>query len=268
MASDNEFRIRSGLLKDFIKEITYRNRNPRNTKALELIEDFSTNPETLILKGCQLYRARIIKSGSSIKVENGFYGFGSKDSFIPDKKKTRDMRANYRYIPYLYCATSRYIALAEVRPRLGAKVSIATILVNEDIRLLDFTNKNMPTKMTQTKVNLFNDISLLFSKPIAEDDDISDYIPTQFIAEYAKNLGYDGIAFKSSVVPEINKTHPEQFNVVVFNHKKCEPIKSNVYTPSANYFDCIQIDDAPVRTPIKSLPSMQINEIRNKLKEI
>lgn len=63
------------------------------------------------------------------------------------------MRANYRYIPYLYCANHPYTALIEVRPRLGANVSVATIVVDEEIRLLDFTLKNIPKSMSKVKIN-------------------------------------------------------------------------------------------------------------------
>ena len=57
--------------------------------------------------------------------------------------------------------------------------------------------------MSPAKINFFADLSALYSKPIANDDDVLDYIPTQFIAEYVKNLGYDGIAFRSSLTPEL-----------------------------------------------------------------
>ena len=116
------------------------------------------------------------------------------------------------------------------------------ISVNEDLRFLDFTNANKPSKMTDAKVNLFSDLSALYSKPVTDDDDIIDYIPTQYIAEYAKNLGYDGIIFKSSIVPEINETNLDRYNVVVFNFDKCQVIKSNVLKVTRHYIDCEQTD--------------------------
>ena len=87
--------------------------------------------------------------------ETGFFGYGEKASFVPPPEVTKDMRANYRYIPYLYCANHPYTALVEVRPRLGANVSVATIVVNEEIRLLDFTLKNIPKSMSKVKINFF-----------------------------------------------------------------------------------------------------------------
>ena len=88
----------------------------------------------------------------------------------------------------------------------------------------------------------------MFSKPVTSDDDILDYIPTQYIAEYAKYLGYDGIAFRSSLTPELKEqdiaAHSEldRYNVVIFNYHKCKAVHSNVVNVTNNYVDCEQTD--------------------------
>lgn len=240
--------IRSNYLKEFIKEIQFRNRNPKNVKVLELLNDLSTNPERRIITGAHLYRGRIIHDIKKIGKEPGFWGYGKEDSFVPPPEVTRDLRANYRYIPYLYCANHPYTALIEVRPRLGADVSLATINVNEDLTLLDFTLKEIPKKISDAKLNLFADLSMLFSKPVASDDDVLDYIPTQYVAEFAKNLGYDGIVFRSSLTPELEgqdmDEHQEldRYNIVVFNYQKCTPIGSNIINVTRNYLEFEQTD--------------------------
>ena len=241
-------KIRSIYLRNFINEIQYHNRNPRDIKALELMNDLSTNPERILPIGTLLYRCRIISNMKDIGKEDGFYGYGKKDSFIPPVKATRDMRANYRYIPYLYCANHPYTALVEVRPRLGPNVSIATIKANKEISLLDFTLNETPKKMSEPKENLFADMSMLFSKPVTSDDDILDYIPTQYIAEFSKYLGYDGIAFRSSLTPELEdqdlniSKEADRYNIVLFNYDKCAPIKSNIINVVRNYLEYKQID--------------------------
>lgn len=235
-------KIRSKYLREFIEEITYHNRNPQDLKALDLMDDISTNPEIKIKINVELYRSRIIKDERKINISPGFFGYDSKESFVPPKEYACDMRANYRYIPYLYCSNHPYISLVEVRPRLGALVSIATIVAKEELNLLDFTNSNKPAKMTPAKENLFSDLSRLYSKPVTDGDETKDYIPTQFIAEYAKNLGYDGIVFRSSLVPEINQFGIKRFNIVVFNYSKCKPVKSNVIQISHSYLEGEQTD--------------------------
>ena len=205
--------LKSRLLKDFVSEIQYVNRNPKDVRVLQLLDELATNPEIILLPGDKLYRCRNIRNANDINKEPGFFGYNSKDSFVAPANLTKDMRANYKYIPYLYCANHPYIALVEVRPRLSSFVSVATIEVQERLALLDFTMRNIPKKMMETKQNLFSDLSYLFSKPVAFEDDTLDYIPTQYIAEYAKGLGYDGIVFESSLTPELKGQdlvlHPE-----------------------------------------------------------
>lgn len=235
--------MKSKYLKEFIEEIKYKNRNPRDLKALELLNDIPTNPQIVIDTSDSLYRARVVNDPKEIGKEKNFYGYDAKGSFVPPANLTRDFRANYRYIPHLYCANHPYVALAEVRPRLGTTVSIATIAVKEPLTLLDFTIQHKPSKMSDAKKNLFEDLSALFSMPVTNNDDIIDYIPTQFVAEYAKYMGYDGIAFSSSVTPEYYLCDPNRFNVVVFNYNKCEAIKSNIVMVTRTYIESEQIDE-------------------------
>lgn len=241
--------MKSRYLQSFIKEIKFSNRNPKDNKVLQLLDDFSTNPERLLFPQEKLYRCRIVNKNSKLGIEKNFWGFSANESFVAPYEYTKDMRANYKYIPYLYCANHPYTAMVEVRPRIGSTLSIATLLVKEKITLLDFTLQKLPSKMSTTKTNLFSDLSYLFSKPIAFEDDTLDYIPTQYIAEYTKNLGYDGIAFESSLTPELRSqdtiTHPELdvYNVVIFNYEKCIPVRSNKFEVTAQYTSCQQIDD-------------------------
>lgn len=252
--------MKSNKLKSFIKEIQFVNRNPKDKSVLILLDERETNPEIVLDEGTHLYRSRIIRDRNQINKEEGFYGYGQKDSFVPPQEKTSDMRANYRYIPYFYCSNDKYTSVIEVRPRFSAEVSVATIMVQDKITLLDFTIQKAPKRrMTETKQNLFNDLSELFSKPIADSDDVLDYIPTQYIAEYAKNLGYDGIAFESSLYPEAMQKMLQEMslpsvriNIVIFHYEKCTPIGSNVYKIIENYLECEQIDRDKNRNEIVS----------------
>ncbi|MCL2367301.1 MAG: RES family NAD+ phosphorylase [Oscillospiraceae bacterium] len=263
--------MKSNKLREFIREIQYVNRNPQDNRVLSLLEDTSTNPEIYLEKGTELFRSRIISDRKHTNKEKGFFGYGSKDSFVPPREKTSDMRANYRYIPYLYCSAHRYISIIEVRPRFGAEVSVATIKVQDELKLLDFTMQKHTRKIVATKKNLFEDLSELFSKPIANSDDMLDYIPTQYIAEYAKNLGYDGISFKSSlytgVLDDIETSDIDaggfypRINIVIFNYDKCIPVASNVYKIADSYLECEQIDADVQRQLILSPVSEALRDL-------
>lgn len=113
-------------------------------------------------------------------------------------------------------------------------MSVAAIMIKENLRLLDFSMQSpSKKKLDETKANLMGALSRLYSKPIIEDDDTLDYIPTQYISEYVKNIGYDGIAFKSSLYD--NKS---ELNIVVFEYNKCEAVESVVYTVNQNDYSC------------------------------
>ncbi len=234
--------MKSIKLKQFIKEIKYKNRNPLDNSVLELLKDLSTNPEIVIYPAEEMYRCRIIKKSDKINEEKGYYGFNAKQSFVAPKEHTKDMRANYKYIPYLYCANHPYIAVLEVRPRFQSQVSVARLEVKEKLTLLDFTMAKKCSKMSEAKRNLFNDLSELFSIPVAEEDDTLEYIPTQYISEYAKFLGYDGIAFQSSLIAKENNYYNGYYNAVIFNYQKCVPKGSNVFEIRDNYLELVQKD--------------------------
>lgn len=240
-----EIKYKSKLLRKFVEDIQRINRNPQkdDARVIQLIDYAETNPERIIVAGTKLYRSRIIHSDNKLCGKAPFFGFDSANSLAPPWQLATDMRASYRYIPYLYCANHPYLSLVEVRPRIGAKVSVAEIVLKKDITLLDFTAKTKPKGMDETKQNLFHDLSLLYSKPVSEDDEIIDYIPTQYIAEYAKRLGYDGIIYMSSLTPEINESGLDRFNIVIFDYCNiCEVEKTNVVEVLENNVECKNVD--------------------------
>lgn len=76
------------------------------------------------------------------------------------------------------------------------------------------------------------------------------YIPTQYIAEYAKRIGYDGIIYMSSLTPGINESGLDRFNVVIFDYKTvCEVVRTNVVEVQENNVECDNVDGD--RNPIK-----------------
>jgi len=216
---------KSRKLKEFVKEIQYINRNPMDNSVLEMLKDISTNPTITINSGEYLYRARNIEDMDKTNKKSPFWGYSKDESFVPPRNVTRDMRANYRYIPYLYCSNSPYVALCEVRPRLGTAVSIAKIIINEKLEIFDLTLAKKPIGIKQPKIHLCDDLSIMFSKPLMHDDDIINYIPTQYIAEYIKNLGYSGIKYYSA----FNNNGYIYANFVIFKYSRCEPLKSNIF---------------------------------------
>ncbi len=122
-------------------------------------------------------------------------------------------RANPKGIPCLYVATDKETAMSEVRPWLGAILSVAIFKLPKDLKIIDFSvgheSINLkfyfeePTEEERVKA-VWSDIDNAFSKPTKISDTKSDYAPTQIISEFIKSKGYDGIAYKSSLASGYN----------------------------------------------------------------
>ena len=250
--------MKSNKLKSFITKILFENRNPKDDDVLELLQDVETNPTLIAKTDTSFFRCRVIHDLDRIQNEHPFWGFDEEGSFVPDYMHTRDMRANYRYIPYLYCATHPYVAVCEMRPRINAVLNLATIKAQTDLKLFDLVGFESQ-KMSSVKKNLISDLAELFSKPVSEDDDTTFYIPTQYIAEYIKNRGYDGIAYRSSLTPEYQEKQSaykklradeslgeemrKRYNVVIFNYQKCKAVSSNRIRIANTFLAYKQDDD-------------------------
>lgn len=263
-----DMEIKSKELKEFIEEIKYKNRNPHdNIEVLKFLDDKTSNPELILTPGTKLYRSRVMNKKVTDNKDKNFKGYDENNSFVPPREMTQDLRANYKYIPYLYCANDIYTAIVEVRPNLGAKISVATIFVKQEICLLDFALHHIPESMSENKKTVFKDLSMLYSKPITRDDDTLDYIPTQYIAEYAKYLGYDGIVFKSSLTPEFTDwkmpslIFKDRYNAVIFNYDKCKAISSDVYKLKYSYVDVEATEDSEGELSVESVLEEALSNI-------
>ena len=244
-------------LSDLKKEIIQQGFVNPNNLVFDFLRDKRTNATRKLMINTELYRARIIRGDEPINISKGYYGYDSRGSFInPNTSQITAMRANRDGQPRLYCADVNYLALIEVRPSIGDKISLATLKVNDILTILDLTNFHIPYGMTEEKKALFADISKLFSTPVIQGEDKSDYLITQEIADFVASLGYDGIAFSSSLSPALNQENYNCCNLVIFNYQKCAPLKSNVVemrskynveSADYDYSDFVQNDDDPER---------------------
>lgn len=141
---------------------------------------------------------------------------GTDETYLEDApfeearmKPLRDLategRANPKGIPYLYLATHRDTAAAEVRPWKGGIVSIGQFRVVRDIRLVNTTRfskrGSYPFKQpnpTRREEAVWGDIDHAFAVPTTPTDNESDYVPTQVLAELFRESGFDGVGYRSS----------------------------------------------------------------------
>lgn len=177
--------------------------------------DFNENRLEVLLAGLQVplddlptgwYRARIESDGQAICSEN----MGA-----PPAKKATAGRANPVGIPYLYLASSKETAVAEVRPHPGESLTLAAFQIERGLNLIDLRNPRIlitPFTMQETRevAELRDDMDFLvslgkeLSTPVLPDAAVVDYIPSQFLCEFIKKSGYDGVVYESSIEGGVN----------------------------------------------------------------
>lgn len=156
---------------------------------------------------------------------DGYEGFDSKGSGAPPVEKATAGRCNPNNVVQLYASQDMHTAVAEVRPYISDIVSVATFATNRDLRLIDF----------YYDLKNEDDLNDWFYLAIrAEFSDVNkgnehNYLITQYLTLLVKQLGYDGIQFKSSLVYD-------GLNYVIFDPSSCKSISSKLYTiPKVEY---------------------------------
>ena len=235
---DTEKRVRAKI-DDFISEVQTKNRSIEKHTVLTWLNGLAKDGlvDTKIDAGAIVYRARLIKNKDKLNGRSPFEGFDGSDSKQPPKEKTLAMRANYEYIPYLYCSSTAYGAMSEIRPYINAKISLAEIQLNKPLRCLDLCyvwNETCEDESSYVEKNIsfITQLSNMFQKPVEYGENAHDYYPTQRIAEYIKNLGYDAIIYKSAL-------DSNALNYCIFNYEKCDVISTRVYTTQGLTYDFI-----------------------------
>ena len=150
---------------------------------------------------------------------------------IPNPDNVSHGRANPDGIAYLYLSTERATAIAEMRPWVGAHVSIAIFEVLEDLSIVDCSvgHKNLNLSLEAPPRDKWNeavwtDIDRAFSRPIDPNDSPRIYAATQILAEVFLDSGYDGIAYKSGL--------GDGQNLVLFDCKKASLLSAFIHQVS------------------------------------
>lgn len=142
----------------------------------------------------------------------------------PPPKNAKGQRANPKGIPYLYLALSEKTSIAEMRPWIGAELTIGIFSNIEPMRLIDVTRckpegewvpllDSGPEDPAKMEARIWGWINHAFSTPKAPHGPGVRYLATQYVAEVLKAAGYDGLGYMSSL-------DREGANLVVFHPDK------------------------------------------------
>lgn len=153
----------------------------------------------------QWFRARIRTEDEPFSIEK----MGA-----PPKRRSSHGRANPAGIPYLYLGSRPDTAVAEVRPHTGEFACVADFTIPE-IKVVDLRN---PRKLVSPFIladaseigQLRADLPFLerlgeeLTRPVQPAGAAIDYIPSQYLCEFIKKCGFDGVIYRSSVSEGIN----------------------------------------------------------------
>ena len=167
--------------------------------------------------------------------------------YNPPPEKAQNGRANPRGISYLYTATTLDGALHEVRPHIGAIVSVVELELKElslsniiDLRFLpgmispfDISDD---LEAFSREIPFWKILDAEMSRAIAPHNTDIDYLPIQYLCEYIKIQGFSGIAYKSVANPT-----PDNFNIVFFSNQNISFNKIKRYRIDGNRLSSKQL---------------------------
>jgi hypothetical protein len=223
-------------------EITHTSRffYSEATKAfLEAIKESASDMVSEFPKDVPLWRAQV----GCVYIDEELPSPLSKDRMLPLKLGAKEGRVNPKGIPCLYAADSIGTAIAEVRPWIGAEVSVANLSTTKALKIIDCTMHlgakskillaimNPHNQLTEQEIEneVWIMINKAFSAPLENGDSSADYAPTQILGELFKSAGYDGIGFKSALG---EGTNIALFDLDAVKIRSCEVhrVKSVAYT--------------------------------------
>lgn len=174
----------------------------KNQRFLETVIATSEIRRASIKAGTRLWRAQL----GSVDERKPY----PPERMKPLVDRATEGRLNPKGIPCLYCSTGRDTAMAETRPWMGSLVSVAELVVLRDLTVVDCTadrDQRMPIASILQGVEpepserercVWGTINAAFSQPVTRSDTLSEYAPTQLLAE-AFRYRYDGVVYESNL---------------------------------------------------------------------
>ncbi len=160
---------------------------------------------------------------------SGKEGFSQKEMGIPPLEKARAGRIGAEGIPCFYLANDVDTSIKEVRAGAFDYVTVAKYKIIKplrviDLRLLDHISPfsiSEPAALAINRETLFR-IKTEVEKPVRVTENNIEYVPIQFICDYIRSKGYDGIVYNSTM-------SAKGFNLSAFSASNFKYISKSVY---------------------------------------
>lgn len=174
-------------------------------------------------KGEILYRSRICPNSK---------GFSRREMGAPPDDKAKGGRVNPTGISVLYLSDSEDTTLYEIRAGVYDYVTVGRFKLQRDIEVINlasidcispFIGVDYGFDYTQYALNIdhLKMIAQVIAKPLRNDNSL-DYLPTQYISDFIRSKGYDGIEYMSTMCRNGS-------NIAVFDSSLFKCTRTNVY---------------------------------------
>lgn len=220
--------------KKFCDDIKHSNRFFVNRTSPIIKEDnIFLNQERTVPKDREFFRARI--TSKPIPLEE-------KDMRNPPVDRATPGRANPEGISYLYLASDIDTIMYESRSSYLDYVSVAKFKANRDLKIaslntiqkIDPFTPDVDLQKLLYNTKLLKIISDALSKPLRNHESRIEYIPTQYICEFIKSLGFDGVEYSSAM-------HSNGLNYAFFSDDNFSMVDVKIYEVSKNTIEYKQL---------------------------
>lgn len=186
------------------------------------------------------FRARIQAGEEPFKIEQ----MGA-----PPNRIASHGRANPPGIPYLYVGSTPETAVSEIRPHTGETATVASFTIDPiALRLVDLRSPRRRVSPfalgDEDKIgSLRSDITFLerlgeeLTRPVVPQGAAIEYVPSQYLCEFIKKSGWDGVVYRSSV--------SNGMNLALFNPERAAPVGVTRWNVSR-----VTVEVAPVAEPV------------------
>lgn len=173
-----------------------------------VLENYREVATRIFIPNISIYRARIgveekkRSLGLGVETEIHYQPYSDSKIGAPPPNLASAGRINRPGVSFLYCATDKNTAIAEIRPHPGDKVSLGVFIVQREAKLFDLSNTKLlhfykSDKELDSYIPL-NTLGLFINRTIPPSER-QHYSMTQLIADCIRQLGFDGISFSSTV---------------------------------------------------------------------
>lgn len=215
--------MRNNQWSDFVEEIIRKNRFHSDLINKDKLFLFLRCAVKTHHRGEVMYRSRICFDAK---------GFSKKELGPPPENKAIGGRVNPMGISILYLSDSEETTLYEIRAGVYDYVSVGRFILQKDIEVINlasidqispFIGIDYGFDFTQYAINIdhLKMIAQEIAKPLRNDNAL-DYLPTQYISDFIRSKGYDGIEYDSTM-------KKGGVNLAIFNPALYKCTKASVY---------------------------------------